>query len=310
MPDAGLAELVPPVYEVALNRRLCRMYLSILPLLAISCSSGLLRAQPVAAPLELRSSTNQVGRYEKIEFEIHGLGDYESPFDPGVIDARLEFTDAKGQRSTVPAFHLQPYERRRIQGRDWFHPVGSPLWKARFAPMTLGRFEAVAVVKDVHGERRSPPCAFECVPSSSKGFLRVSGRDPRFLEFNDGQPFFAIGQNLAFIGSGQYMTLSRAEETFGRLAANGANYLRIWTGCEDWALALEARKSAWDRSWSRRAPVVPIPDDPARKCLRLEWWDTRTGEILTTHRAEADQEGLRLVVPPFRRDLAVKIQRQ
>ena len=41
---------------------------------------------------------------------------------------------------------------------------------------------------------------------------------------------------------------------------------------------------------------------------RLEWWDTRTGDILTTHRADADQEGLRLVAPPFRRDLAVKIQ--
>jgi hypothetical protein len=142
-------------------------------------------------------------------------------------------------------------------------------WKARFPPTTIGRFEAVAVAKDTRGERRSPPVTFDCVPSSSKGFLRVSHRDPRFLEFSEGQPFFAIGQNLAFIGSGQYLTLSRAEETFGRLAANGANYLRIWTCCEDWALALEARKSAWDRSWSRRAPVVPMPDDPTRNCLRL-----------------------------------------
>ncbi len=246
------------------------MYLSMLPLLAIGLSSGLWGAQPGAAPLDLRTSTNQVGRFEKIEFDIHGVGDYESPFNPATIDVCLEFTDAMGQRSTIPAFHIQPYERKRIQGRDWFHPVGLPAWKARFAPMTLGRYKAVAVLKDVHGERRSPPAMFVCVPSNSKGFLRVSGRDPRFLEFSDGQPFFAIGQNLAFIGSGQYMTLSKAEETFARLAANGAKYVRIWTGCEDWALALEARKSAWDRSWSRRAPVVPIPDDPARKCLRLD----------------------------------------
>ena len=112
------------------------MYLSMLPLLAIGLSSGLWGAQPGAAPLDLRTSTNQVGRFEKIEFDIHGVGDYESPFNPATIDVCLEFTDAMGQRSTIPAFHIQPYERKRIQGRDWFHPVGLPAWKARFAPMT------------------------------------------------------------------------------------------------------------------------------------------------------------------------------
>jgi hypothetical protein len=260
-----------PIMELVLRlcRKLNRQLSLLLLLVALGLRCGVLVAQPLAMPLELRAATTTVGRFEKIEFEIHGLESDSNPFDPAVIDARLELTDAKGRRSSLPAFHAQPYERRRVQGRDWIHPVGSPAWKARFAPMTIGRFEVVAVVKDTRGERRSPPVTFDCVPSQSKGFLRVSQRDPRFLEFSEGQPFFAIGQNLAFIGSGQYMTLSRAEETFGRLAANGANYLRIWTCCEDWALALEARKSAWDRSWSRRAPVVPMPDDPARTCLRL-----------------------------------------
>jgi hypothetical protein len=230
---------------------------------------GLLLAQPAGERLELHSSTTNVGRYEKIEFRIQGLGSYTNPFDPAQVDARIEVTAPEGRRASVPAFQAQEYERRRIQGRDWIYPTGLPVWKARFAPMTTGHFEAAAVAKDALGERRSPSLSFECVPSGAPGFLRVSRRDPRFLEFSDGQPFFAIGQNLAFIGSGQQVTLSKAEDIFARLATNGANYLRIWTCCEDWALALEARKSAWDRSWSRRAPIVPMPDNDRRKCLRI-----------------------------------------
>jgi hypothetical protein len=237
--------------------------------IGVRVTPGHLLAQPVPEKLELHSSTAKVGRFEKIEFRIQGVGSYVNPFDPAQVDARIEVTIPGGRRSSVPAFHAQEYERRRIQGRDWIYPVGWPVWKARFAPMTVGRFEAVAVRKDGRGESRSHPISFECVPSRAKGFVRVSRHDPRFLEFSEGQPFFAIGQNLAFIGNGQYVTLSKAEEIFARLATNGANYLRIWTCCEDWALALEARKSAWDRSWSRRAPVVPMPDDSSRRCLRI-----------------------------------------
>jgi hypothetical protein len=241
------------------------------PLLVVAVAGaladGLLKASPAIEPLEVRSAVTTVRRYQKIEFQIQGLGDYTNPFDPGEVDVRLELNGPDDRRLSVPAFHTQEYERRRIQGRDWIYPRGLPVWKARFAPLTTGRFEAVALARDARGERRSTPLTFECVPSDSKGFVRVSRRDPRFLEFSEGQPFFALGQNLAFIGSGQYMTLSKAEDIFARLATNGANYLRIWTCCEDWALALEARKSAWDRSWARRASVVPML--PGRKCVQI-----------------------------------------
>ena len=67
------------------------------------------------------------------------------------------------------------------------------------------------------------------------------------------------------------MSLSRRRRRiFDKLAANGANYLRIWTCCEDWATAIEARKSAWGRSWDWHPPIVPMPgEDNGRKCLKL-----------------------------------------
>ena len=136
--------------------------------------------------------------------------------------------------------------------------------------MQTGAYSAVGIVKDGSGTRSSPAVRFTCGPSPSRGFVRVSAKDPRFLEFSGGQPFFPIGQNLAFIGSQQYVTLSKAEEIFDKLAANGANYLRIWTCCEDWATAIEARKSAWGRSWDWHPPIVPMPgEESGRKCLKL-----------------------------------------
>ena len=91
------------------------------------------------------------------------------------------------------------------------------------------------------------------------------------MEFTDGTPFFAIGQNVAFVGSQQYVTLSKAESIFARLGANGANYVRLWTCCDDWAMAIEARKSAWGRSWDWRPPMVPLPDSPSTnlQCLKI-----------------------------------------
>ncbi|MFH1716639.1 MAG: hypothetical protein ABIF19_04760 [Planctomycetota bacterium] len=127
-------------------------------------------------------------------------------------------------------------------------------------------------------------------------------KDPRFLEFTDGTSFFPIGQNLAFVGEGQYVNLTKAEEIFAKLSANGANFVRIWTCCEDWAMAIEARKSAWDRSWqSRRAgtPIVPIPgseNEPgSRKCVKIAGDDGASIDVSPSHPV-ALRPGTRYVV--------------
>jgi len=231
-----------------------------------------LAAGTARAALELKPSTNRVGAFSKIEFTVAGLGHSTDPFDPAVVDLRVEFAGPDGRRVIVPAFFAQEYERRRGETgapRDWIYPVGNGAWKVRFAPAAVGRYRAMAVLKDRDGEKRSPSVAFECVPSTARGFIRVARKDPRFLEFDNGEPFFAIGQNLAFIGEQQYVTPAKAEEIFAKLAANGANYLRVWTCAEDWALAIEARKSAWGRSWSGRGRIGADPENPTRRCLVL-----------------------------------------
>jgi len=120
------------------------------------------------------------------------------------------------------------------------------------------------VVTTREGAARSAPTTFECMPADgagqgrpahSKGFVRVSPKDPRFLEFTDGSPFFPVGQNVAFITDSY-----KQGEMLQKLGENGANYVRIWCCCEDWAMAVEARKSGWGRSWGWDPPIVAMPD--------------------------------------------------
>ncbi len=226
--------------------------------------------------LQLRPLAPEVPQYAKIEFLITGLGAYQNPFDPEEVAVDLEIRTPSGQTLLLPAFWYQPFERRVSADRrpaDWVYPSGPAHWRARFTPTEPGLYQAMARCTDRHGSRTSAPVRFTCQKSDRRGFLRTSSKDPRFLEFSTGEPFFGIGQNLAFIGFEQQITYAKAEKVFQTLRAMGANFLRIWTCCEDWALAVEARKNAWGRSWSGPGPIVPmpgqVPDKPARRCVQL-----------------------------------------
>jgi hypothetical protein len=229
----------------------------------------------IASPLCLKSLSSHVEKYGLIEFAIEPSRQYTNPFDPHEVDLSLVIQTPEGKTFKLPAFFVQQYERKTItkSGRmaAWMYPLGQPVWRARFAPADVGRYRVVAEMRDSEGLARSEAAEFDCVASPLRGFVRVSRQDPRFFEFDEGQPFFPIGQNLAFIGEGQYVTLPKMEQIFERLAENGANWLRVWTCCHDWALAIEARKSAWGRSWSWHPPITPLPGAEAsgRKCLRL-----------------------------------------
>ncbi len=66
------------------------------------------------------------------------------------------------------------------------------------------------------------------------GFLRVSPDDSRYLRFDDGTPYFAIGENLAWYGDrGTY----DYDDWFAKLAGQGVNYVRLWM--PSWAFGLE-----------------------------------------------------------------------
>jgi tetratricopeptide (TPR) repeat protein len=269
-----------------------------------SCTRECIARQKIV----VEASAGEVGKYQKLELLIQVDARYEKPFDPDEVDLAILLETPNGEKIVLPAFFCQDYERGTLdqgggraisppaRGANWYYPIGDGRWKARFAPMQIGTYFARARLIDRNGTIQSDVVRFECTPSAKKGFLRAGRNDPRFLEFSEGAPFFAIGQNLAFIGEGQYVTLSKAEQIFATLSRNGANFLRIWTCCEDWAMAIEARKSAWDRSWHRRPALSAVEgtdivasvsgsenDGSRRKCIKIEGGDGTSITVEPSH---------------------------
>lgn len=224
-----------------------------------------------AAQLSLAVDSPQAAA-GRIEFTLTTDVATDAPYDPDVFDLSLELTAPDGRTLSVPAFYAQLFERRAVgqggRSTDWLYPVGAPRWKARFSPRAAGGYRAVAVLKTPGQTVRSAEVRFEGQPVPGPGFIRVSRLDPRYLEFDSGKPFFAIGQNVAFVKD-----LSASEGMIRKLGAHGANFARIWACAEDWAMALEARQSGWGRSWDWNPPFGTVPDrdsyhDP-RLCLKL-----------------------------------------
>lgn len=266
--------------------------------------------------IELEVSAKKVGKYEKLEMLIKSDNHYDNPFDLKEVDFVVLLETPGHEKTILPAFYSQDYERRQFKQQrkvvNWYYPLGDGKWRARFAPMETGGYTATARLKDKNGTVYSESIRFECTTSSSKGFVRVSRKDPRFLELTEGAPFFAIGQNLAFVGESQYVNLSKAEEIFGKLSQNGANFLRIWTCCEDWAIAIEAKKSAWERSWKLKEKVVRLPggenDTNPRKCVKLEGKDAASLEVSPTHPVSLRPETRYVLTGQFKADGAAGLR--
>lgn len=185
----------------------------------------------------------ETGGGGRVWFHLDIDAAWTHPYDPAEIAADVEVANPDGTAARVPAFYIEPYEHRppdppRHQ-REWMSPSGPPGWRAAYAPRTAGRHRAVARVRASGGQSTSAAVDFDASPGRGMERLRVSRRDPRFFETEDGTPFFAIGQNLCFIGPMQRVTAGRVGSVIKELAAAGVNYLRIWTGCDDWAICFE-----------------------------------------------------------------------
>ncbi len=250
---------------------------------------GLPLACQAADDLRLQLFKESVTQYDRIEFAIEGVAQYAHPFDAGEVDLSIVMQTPAGMDVRLPAFWIQPYDRQEVQrsGKQvvWRYPSSFPVWRARYAPQEVGEYSAVAELTDSQGTRRSKPVRFTCTSSDAKGFVRVSQSDPRYFEFSNGQPFFPIGQNLAFIGENQQVSPAEITSVFERLSKNGANYLRIWTCCHDWAMALEARKSGWGRSWNWKPPFALLPGDQdvSRKYVHLDSESRASVEFTPSH---------------------------
>ena len=159
-----------------------------------------------------------------------------NPYDPAEISVEATFSAPDGASSTVPCFVMREFRRELAGGYEKLEPAGKPEWRVRFTPRQTGswcwQWRAVTPA----GETVSGRSRFRVAgPASGRhGFVRVVGPEARYLAFDDGAPYFAVGENLCWYdGRGTFAY----EEWLAKLARQGVNYIRLWM--PSWAFGLE-----------------------------------------------------------------------
>ncbi len=200
-----------------------------------------------------------IPRYGTFELTFRLSETFSNPFDPEVADVVGHFTAPSERKVRVPAFFYQEYERHLVDGKEMLTPKGRPCWKLRFTP-TEADAEAKKSVYTysvtVNGQELPAISGrqFVSIPSDRGGFVRRSGKDPRYFELSSGQFFYPIGMNLRSPSDNRkpYSPLGYElpegkgtfiyDEYFKKIAENGMNWARIWQ-CPWWC-GLE-----WTRKW-------------------------------------------------------------
>jgi len=170
--------------------------------------------------------------WKRVDLRVDLSASYKTPFDPDEIAVDAQFSLPSGRSMTVPAFLYQAFTRAQGAAGDSVTPSGEPEWRIRFMPPETGTFSVKVLARDRSGFIESTPVRFEVRPGTGHGYLRVSPGDPHYFEFQDGTPFFAIGENMA---SG---SLDDFERWISNLGKNLGNYGRIWIGNPSLALEL------------------------------------------------------------------------
>ena len=201
-------------------------------------------AEPDAGPtpfsrnekLEVRAATpgvTQAQCYGKFEIAVDLKATYDNPFDPEDIDVFANFTSPGGKTFRVNGFLTQAFSRRLEKDNELVEQQGDPLWQVRFAPNETGTWRYRVVAKDRTGRVETPEAEFAVVPSACPGYVRRNTRTPHIFAFDNGQPFFPIGEDMCWGRGPDYEKWLRA------LSQAGGNWIRFFM-CQ-WNCGIEWR---------------------------------------------------------------------
>lgn len=167
-----------------------------------------------------------VPQFTRFEAAFSATGTWSNPYDPDQIAIEAVFHAPDERQVVVPAFFCQDYEREAVSGAELLVPKGPAGWRVRFTPTTPGTYRWSLRLRNGGQTVTSPEASFTCTPAADRhGYLRVSRRNPYYLEFDDGTPFFGIGMNIATLDAGR---LASAERWYTRFAEAGGNLVRSW----------------------------------------------------------------------------------
>lgn len=188
-----------------------------------------------AVPLfhQISFTNNEVEQFSKFEANFHLEAVYNNPYDYDEIAVTAIFISPSKKAKTVDGFFMQDYDLNTTTGG--LTTVGSGLFKVRFAPDEVGVWQVTFSVTDNTGVAHSERYEFQCTPKTSAnnhGFLRTTNTN--YLAFDDGEPYIAIGENIAWQKNNRYTNYKNWLES---LIAEGGNFFRLWHA--HWGLGIE-----------------------------------------------------------------------
>ncbi|MGC8828207.1 MAG: DUF5060 domain-containing protein [Verrucomicrobiia bacterium] len=173
----------------------------------------------------VKLSETEIPLFKRFEIKVDLKATYDNPFDSEDIslDANIILPDS--QTITVPGFFKRNYSRRLDQNNEALSPESEGEWCVRFAPFKTGTHQITIVAKDRTGLVKSGPIRFVVAKSDERGFIRISKRDKRFFEYDNGESFYPIGANICWAGGRGTFDYDVWLKKFGE---NGCNFGRLW----------------------------------------------------------------------------------
>ncbi|MCX7705167.1 MAG: DUF5060 domain-containing protein [bacterium] len=203
----------------------------------------------------LKVNKTEVPLYEKFEISFKTPLYFQNPFDPDCIAIDCYFTSPSGKQIIVPSFFYQDFyfAGPGTKGQDNLQPQGYPEWKIRFAPTETGtyKYKIVATINSGEETVSTQLMSFKAIPGSKLGFVRVSKKDNRYFEFDNGVFFYPIGHNIRSLNDNRYSQLFNRplaaqsgtinfETWIVDMKNNRENFFETWMAA--WWLAIEWKK--------------------------------------------------------------------
>lgn len=184
---------------------------------------------------DVSANTAPVRAWEKFEITVKGDFTGINCYDYGRINVVGYFKNPAGVIKQADGFYMRDFEYDAAADT---YTAGGGAFKIRFSFNKTG-----AWTYNVKIFMKNKPVFASAVkrvkvekPDGKKGFVRISPADPLFMEYDNREPFFAIGENLCWW---RKSCLPDYMSWLHRLSGNGANTIRLWMA--PWSFGIE-----WD----------------------------------------------------------------
>lgn len=179
-------------------------------------------------------SSTSVERYDKLELSVGLNAQYDNPYDYDQVRLSAIFTSPSGQKRSIDGFFMWDFTINPQTGSLSTNKTEGE-FRIRFAPDEIGTWTYQLQLEDNQGRTVLPPENFLCLPNThprNKGFVRSN--QTNFLNFDDGEQYIAIGENICWQRNNPYLDY---QNWLGRLKEQGGNFFRLWHA--HWGLGLE-----------------------------------------------------------------------